>query len=365
MKGLRLAATGSLTTLFLLLVLTPAFVQASTTAYSCRATVVAVHPAARTITVKLRSGSATIMALRGRDVTITLSAKAAFSDASHEVSPLTLRRLVRGAVVSLSGTVTRAHGVARAVATRVVLRRLPNGTLLWSDDFSGPAGAAPGEPWYADTGTANSDEAETLSASNVALDGSGHLVIVARRTDAGYTSAEIETGAKPFWQYGRMVARIELPAGCGLWPAFWALGTDYDSAGYPRCGEIDMMENLGQNVRVAYGSIHGPETASSDTFGITTAKTAASSLSSGYHLFGVNRAKNLVQITLDGVPYATYRPSTLSKGEQWVFNKPFYVLLNLAVGASGSWPGTPSASTTFPARMHVDWVRLYAWSPAS
>jgi beta-glucanase (GH16 family) len=121
------------------------------------------------------------------------------------------------------------------------------------------------------------------------------------------------------------------------------------------------MENLGQKPRAAYGSIHGPRTRTPFVFGLIRAVQAPASLSQGFHVYGVNRSPGLVQMTLDGVPYATYRPSSLPRGDRWVFNKPFFFILDLAVG--GTWPGAPRATTPFPATMLVDWVRVYSWSP--
>ncbi len=262
---------------------------------------------------------------------------------------------------------------AQLTAARVTPRSLPTTRLIWSDEFSGPAGTRPDpQKWRIDTGGTGFGNRElefyTARARNVALDGHGHLAITARRevySGGGYTrhytSGKIEGQGKFSVTYGSIQARIELPAGQGLWPAFWALGTDVDSVGWPQAGEIDVMENLGQRPFTAYGSIHGPSTCTPFVFGLTTAVKAPASLSRGFHVYGVNRSPDLVQLTLDGVPYATYTPSSLSPGEQWIFNKPFFLILNLAVG--GTWPGAPNASTPFPARMLVDWVRVYSWSP--
>ena len=344
---------------------------AVTTQFTCQARVVSARPGAGLLVVRLRSGTRTIMAPGPRTVTIRLAAKAALVDATHEATPLSVRKLVRGAIVRLSGTVTRgASATPRCVATRVSLQSLPAGTLLWSDEFSGPSGAPP-DPrnWAIDTGGSGfgNDELElyTSRARNVALDGRGHLAITAlRETCSGdgctraYTSARIEGLGKHSLTYGSIRARIRLPAGQGLWPAFWALGSDVDEVGWPGSGEIDIMENLGQAPFTAYGSIHGPAGDGASAYGLTTAVRSATSLARAFHVYGVDWSPDRLRMTLDGVPYATYTPRSLSAGQQWVFDHPFFLVLDLAVG--GDWPGAPAATTPFPATMLVDWVRVYS-----
>lgn len=241
--------------------------------------------------------------------------------------------------------------------------------LIWDDEFNGPAGSPPDpSKWRGVTGGDGwrNQELEYYTArpGNVSLDGAGHLVITARRetyTRDGvtrfYTSARIQTKGLFQATYGKLEASIKIPTGQGLRPAFWALGSDIDTAGWPGCGEIDVIENLGGDPFTIYGSIHGPQSGLANGYGITAAGRSAVSLAAGFHLFGVTWSPNKIVFTLDGVPYATRTPSSLSSGQQWVFTKPFYLLLNLAVG--GTWPGSPNASTQLPAMMLVDWVRVY------
>jgi len=247
----------------------------------------------------------------------------------------------------------------------------PTPTLVWSDEFAGGAGAPPDPTkWQIETGGSgfcfNELQYYTARASNVALDGAGHLVITALRepfsgegNSRDFTSAKIYSKGLFETTYGSIQASIKLPAGRGLWPTFWALGTDVWEAGWPQCGEIDIMENLGQDPSTLYGSIHGPTTnGDPNGYAFTVTKQSAVPLDQGFHVYGVNWSPNFVQITLDGVPYATYTPDTLSPGQTWVFAKPFYLILNLAIG--GDWAGAPDASTQFPATMLVDWVRMYS-----
>jgi beta-glucanase (GH16 family) len=243
--------------------------------------------------------------------------------------------------------------------------------LVWSDDFNGPAGSSPDpRKWSFDLGGSGwgNDELEyyTSRPSNASLDGQGQLAITARReTYSGsggvtrdYTSARLQTKGLFATTYGRIEASIKLPEGRGLWPAFWAVGSDIENAGWPSSGEIDMMESLGNDPFTLYGSIHGPERGNPTGYGLTAPKRSAVSLASGFHVYGVDWSPGAVAFTFDGIPYAIRTPASLSAEQQWEFNKPFFLLLNLAVG--GSWPGAPGASTQFPATMLVDWVRVYS-----
>jgi beta-glucanase (GH16 family) len=242
--------------------------------------------------------------------------------------------------------------------------------LIWHDEFNGPAGAPP-DPgkWQVIRGGGGFGNEElqyyTRRSSNIALDGAGHLVITALRghytgndgVARDYTAAAIQTKGRFQVMYGRLEARIEIPAGRGLWPAFWAVGSDVDTVGWPRSGEIDMMENVGNDPFTIYGSIHGPQRGVPNGYAISAKRRSPRPLAGGFHVYGVDWSPDKLVFTLDGVPYATDTPSSLSPGQQWVFNKPFFLIVNLAVG--GSEPGPPDAATRFPARMLIDWVRVY------
>jgi beta-glucanase (GH16 family) len=242
--------------------------------------------------------------------------------------------------------------------------------LIWRDEFNGPAGAPPAaSKWQVIHGGGGFGNEElqyyTGRSSNIALDGAGHLVITALRgrytgSDAvtrGYTAAAIQTKGRFQVTYGRLEARIEIPEGTGLWPAFWAVGSDVDSVGWPSSGEIDTMENVGNDPFTIYGSIHGPQAKLANGYAITATHHSSRSLAAGFHVYGVTWSYDKLVFTLDGVRYATFTPSTLSPGQTWVFNQPFFLIVNLAVG--GTMPGSPDAATRFPAKMLVDWVRVY------
>jgi beta-glucanase (GH16 family) len=280
-------------------------------------------------------------------------------------SPAGARSLVRMATSAAARSYAAGSHLHRARAASA-------SHLVWSDEFSGPHGSPPDPTkWQLQTGGSGwgNRELESYTArqSNASLDGAGHLAITARaETFTGpdgitrnYTSARMQTMGLFSTAYGRIEANIKLPAGRGLWPAFWALGAAHDNVGWPWCGEIDIMESLGDNPFTAYGSIHGPQPgAKGSQYGLTAPVRSRNSLAAGFHTYGVTWSPNRIVFTLDGVAYATRTPASLGRGQRWVFNQPFYLLLNLAVG--GNWPGRPGAGTHFPATMLVDWVRVYS-----
>lgn len=221
--------------------------------------------------------------------------------------------------------------------------------------------------WTHDLGAYGAPDHElqtyTDSPSNVSFDGHGDLAIVARRQTAtgpdgqlrNYTSARLETQGLFSTQYGLIEARMKIPAGTGLWSAFWMLGDDISAVGYPGSGEIDVMETLGRTPFTVRGTLHGPDGQSSYSRGQDSGSPR--SLATGFHIYGVSWSHNSITWLLDGIPYATTTSANLSTGQTWVFNHPFHLLLNLAVG--GDWPGPPNSSTPFPATLLVDWVRVY------
>jgi beta-glucanase (GH16 family) len=157
--------------------------------------------------------------------------------------------------------------------------------------------------------------------------------------------------------YGRFEARIKIPYGQGIWPAFWMLGNDISSAGWPTCGEIDIMESVGFEPNKVHGTLHGPG------YSGATPLTGVYALPSGrfaddFHIFAIEWGPNTVRFYVDDQLYETRTTADLPAGTRWVFDHPFFVILNVAVG--GNWPGSPDASTVFPQQMLVDYVRVYA-----
>jgi beta-glucanase (GH16 family) len=247
----------------------------------------------------------------------------------------------------------------------------PTWTLFWSDEFDGPAGAAvDGTKWVAETGGQGWGNQEkeyyTAGTANAALDGSGRLVITARTEPSNsslscwygacrYTSARLLTKTKFEPTYGRFEARIRIPRGQGLWPAFWMLGADIDQVGWPKCGEIDVMENIGREPNMVHGTMHGPGYSGGN--GIGGSFSSSESFADDFHVYTVEWTAGELRWLVDDKEYKRVIPTNLPSGAAWVFDHPFFLLLNVAVG--GAWPGDPDATTTFPQQMLVDYVRVY------
>ncbi|HET9328670.1 MAG TPA: glycoside hydrolase family 16 protein [Candidatus Eisenbacteria bacterium] len=241
------------------------------------------------------------------------------------------------------------------------------GDLIWSDEFDGPGGTPPDSTrWTHDIGTdwGNSQlEYDTARPINVSHDGQGHLAITAHREEyngSSFTSGRITTRGRYGQTRGRFEARIRMPVGRGLWPAFWLLGSDVASVGWPACGEIDIMEYRGQQPAVVHGSLHGPGYSGGQA--LTRAFTLPSGgFNDGFHVFAVQWETNQISYEVDGVRYQTLKPADLPRGARWVFDHPFNIMLNLAVG--GTFVGNPDASTSFPQTLLVDYVRVYKVEP--
>lgn len=242
--------------------------------------------------------------------------------------------------------------------------------LVWSDEFNGAAGSAPDQTkWAFETGGGGWGNHEleyyTDRLQNAYVDGRGSLIIKAfKETFNGpdgitrnYTSARLLTRDKFVQQYGRFEARIKLPVGKGIWPAFWMLGDNINSAGWPSCGEIDIMENNGSEPNINHGSLHGPEYSGGNALTASVRFTRNKRLSDNFHLFAIEWEPNTIRFYTDGKLYQTRTAAELPDGGKWVFDHPFYILLNVAVG--GNFVGDPDSSTGWPRTMAVDYVRVY------
>lgn len=227
--------------------------------------------------------------------------------------------------------------------------------LVFGDEFDGPSGQSPDPAkWTFDIGGEgwgnNELEYYTNSSQNAALDGAGNLVITARKENYGgqsYTSARLKTQGLFAQRYGRFEARFQIPKGQGLWPAFWLLGANIDQVGWPDCGEIDIMEILGQQPNKAYFTNHwgnqgGHQSVSGDVVG--------ADFSTDFHVISVDWSPGLIVWSVDGTE--TFRSTT------GVTDQAMFLLLNLAVG--GDWPGSPDQSTSFPSSFKIDYVRVYS-----
>ena len=267
-------------------------------------------------------------------------------------------------------TVAIVAALGIGVATAVAVPMLGTASaasferLTWSDDFNGPAGAkVDSSKWAYDLGFGtiwgnNESQTYTDSTNNVRLNGSGQLVITARKeADGRYTSGRLKTRGKFSQKYGRFEANIKIPRGPGLLPAFWAMG---DSGSWPNNGEIDIMENVGDNPRTVYGTVHGPGYSGGDGTGRGGEKTIGQELSADFHRYAIEWSPDSIKWLLDGVVYKETTPKNLPGGTRWVFNdQPFYMLMNVAVG--GDWPGAP-VDSVLPEEMVVDYVKVYAYN---
>lgn len=222
---------------------------------------------------------------------------------------------------------------------------------LWSFDIGNGEGTPAGAGWGNNELQYYTNRSENLTVQN------GVLIITAKKESyegASYTSAKILTKGKFDQAYGRFEARIRLPYGQGMWPAFWLLGSNIDEVEWPNCGEIDIMENRGQEPTITNGTLHGP--GYSGGLAITKAYDLVNDrFDTGFHVFGIEWGPEYINFYVDDVLYNQITPADVT-GE-WVFNQPFYIIINLAVG--GSFVGSPNSETSFPQTMLVDYVRVY------
>jgi len=246
---------------------------------------------------------------------------------------------------------------------------LPGWSLVWSDEFNGPDGSpVDSAKWVSETGGngwGNQELEYYTTRSQSAFQHDGNLVItVSAEKYTGsdgvtrhYTSARLKTQGKFTQKYGRFEASIKIPRGQGIWPAFWMLGDDIDKVGWPKCGEVDIMENIGKEPALVHGTIHGPGYSGAHGIGAPFGLPGDAHFADDFHIYAVEWEPRAIRFFVDDHLYATRTPADLPKGTKWVYNHPFFMLLNVAVG--GGWPGNPDATTVFPQTMLVDYVRVY------
>ncbi len=241
-----------------------------------------------------------------------------------------------------------------------------NWQLTWSDEFNGAAGDLPdASKWSYDIGTGNNGwgnnelEYYTNRPQNISMDGNGNLVITAIKESfqsSNYTSARIKTKGILEQKYGRFEARLKTPFGQGLWPAFWMLGNNVDTATWPLCGEIDIMELRGQAPNIIQSTLHGPGYSGNN--GISGTNVLVNSrYDNQFHLFAVEWNENKIDFFVDNYLFKTIAKSDVETKGQWVYDHPFFLILNVAVG--GNFGGDPTNLTPFPQTMTIDYVRVY------
>ncbi|MBJ6362767.1 RICIN domain-containing protein [Paenibacillus sp. GCM10012307] len=254
----------------------------------------------------------------------------------------------------------KSHVLLLIAALIVTLLPAPSAkaaySLVWSDEFNGST--INSNNWTFEIGTGSNgwgnEELQyyTSRPENARIE-NGNLVIEARQESYGgrnYTSARLKTQGKQTFKYGRIEARIKLPKGQGLWPAFWTLGSDITSVGWPRSGEIDIMEHI-NNENNTYGYIHWYANnnvsygGASHTFDVTD-----------YHVYAIEWTPSSIKWFVDGIQFREANIANNINSTN-AFHNDHFLLLNMAVG--GRWPGSPNSSTVFPAKMYVDYVRVY------
>lgn len=231
----------------------------------------------------------------------------------------------------------------------------PNYTLTWSDEFNGTALNT--ADWTYETGASgwgNNELQNYQAGSSNAYTSSGKLVIEARNEGGGYTSARIITQGKQSFKYGRIDIRAKLPQGQGIWPALWMLGDNFANTGWPACGEIDIMELVGHLPNRTYGTVHwsGPNGNHAEFSGSRVLSTGV--FADEYHVFSIIWDDQKITWYLDDVAFHSI---AITESHLSEFNEKFFFIFNVAVG--GNWPGNPDATTTFPQRMIVDYVRVF------
>lgn len=230
--------------------------------------------------------------------------------------------------------------------------------IAWCDEFS--ASAPDPAIWSAEVGGGGWGCGQlqhyTNAPANAYVDDNGRLAIVARaEPDGVVTSARLITKDRLTVRYGRIEARIRVPGGLGLWPAFWLLGSDIDDVGWPECGEIDVMEHVGSQPNVVHGTIHAPGYAGL-VDGAGHGHDTGVDLAADFHVYGVEWTPDRIAWSVDGTTYNSLTPDDVP-ADTWPFRHDFYLLLNLAVG--GDWPGNATDSPPLPGTLLVDWIRVY------
>ena len=230
--------------------------------------------------------------------------------------------------------------------------------IAWHDEFDGPE--LNRENWNFDiggNGWGNAEwEAYTDKPENIRIEG-GMLVIEAREDPTlpggrPYSSARIKTQGLHSWKYGRIEARMKLPHGQGIWPAFWMLGDN--NKGWPASGEIDILEFVGKTPDTIYATVHAPGYSGGNGVG-SSLVVSEESLKNDFHVYAIEWQENEVRWLFDEQEYFKLTPADVPA--DWIFDHEFYIIMNLAVG--GRWPGYPDKTTVFPQFLTVDYVRVY------
>jgi len=274
-------------------------------------------------------------------------------------------------------TAVRAGAVGIVLVASTSFLHAQAWNIQWSDEFNGSAGASPNSGnWTYDTGGGGWGNGELEyycspysstspcdpNNSNIYQDGNGNLVIRAINNNGTWTSGRMNTSGRQAFQYGRIEARMKLQVGDGFWPAFWMLGNNIGSVGWPTSGEQDIMEWVqSYGASTTSSTIHGPGYSGGSGIGSQFTFPNGGRIDDGnYHIYGVIWTQNQMKFYRDNPtqPFFTVTPANIPSGDQWVYNQPFFLLLNFAIGGGG-FPGYTDGSTPNPGTMLVDYVRVY------
>lgn len=230
--------------------------------------------------------------------------------------------------------------------------------LIWEENFDGKT--LNESVWNYELGNGCPDncgygnaERQSYTKTNHKVAG-GFLTITIKKEGNAYTSTRITTKGKKEFKYGYMEARLKIPVGQGIWPAFWMLGSNIEQTGWPLCGEIDIMEYVGREPHVAYSTLHTKETHGEHANG---KKTEVTDLEDGFHVFGVDWTKDKITFYVDDKPVHSFEPKE-KKQEIWPYNQPFFFILNVAVG--GNFGGPEVDDSIFPQEYVVDYIKVYS-----
>jgi len=235
----------------------------------------------------------------------------------------------------------------------IIQTRAQNWKLVWSDEFN-YSGLPDSSKWGNEVGFVRNNELQYYTKQRIENSRvvGGNLLIIGKKEaykNAKYTSASLVTDGKNSWTYGKIEARMKLPKGQGMWPAFWMLGQNIHSVGWPECGEIDIMEHI-NNEDLLHGTLHWFNEKHISSGGTTPCDVTK------FHNYSIEWDKESVKLMLDGKKYWEVNiKDGINSTEE--FHKPHYIILNLAIG--GDWPKNPDATTAFPDTMYVDYVRVY------
>jgi beta-glucanase (GH16 family) len=229
--------------------------------------------------------------------------------------------------------------------------------LIWEENFDGTE--LNETIWNYELGNGCPDicgwgnnEKQIYTNSNHTIS-NGLLSIEIKKENENYTSTRITTAKKKEFQYGRIEARAKLPVGQGIWPAFWMLGSNIKQIGWPKCGEIDILEYVGREPHVAYTSLH-----TQDSHGntINTKKTTVPNIEEGFHLYAIDWTKDKIVFLIDNKEVYTFQPEPKNENT-WPFNQPFYIIVNAAVG--GNFGGHEIDQSIFPQKFEIDYIKVY------